>query len=137
MTKSLLFSAVAVVAFLSILLAISGTTSIMPEPTPSHSPETQKQVTISITDQIVSAAVRHGIDQERFLATAKCERGLRPGAVGDDGWSIGIFQIHLPSHPDVTKELALDPELAIEWSAKKFKIDPTIWVCYNKLYGNE
>lgn len=85
---------------------------------------------------IIEAAFRHGINPQRFLQTAKCESSLRPGVIGDDGNSIGTFQIHLPSHPEVTEEQAKDLEWATEWSAKMFKKDPTIWVCYNKLYGN-
>ena len=89
----------------------------------------------TVEELIANAADRHGIDRVRFLATAKCESSLRPSVIGDDGNSIGLFQIHLPSHPDVLTENALNPEWAVEWAAKKFKIDPTIWVCYNKLYG--
>ena len=62
---------------------------------------------------IDEAAVRHGIDRQKFLAVAKCESSLRPGVIGDDGNSVGLFQIHLPSHPDVTEELAR----ATEWAA--------------------
>lgn len=88
----------------------------------------------TIEELIYDAAVRYNIDHDRFLATAKCESSLRPTVIGDDGNSIGLFQIHLPSHPDVLMENALNPEWAIDWAAKKFKVDPTIWVCYNKLY---
>lgn len=88
-----------------------------------------------IEEIVIITAIRHNIDANKFLSVAKCESSLRPKVIGDDGSSIGLFQIHLPSHPEVAKEEALDPYWSAEWSAKKFKINPHIWVCYNKLYG--
>jgi len=44
--------------------------------------------------------------------------------------SFGIAQIHLPSHPDVTKEQALDKEFSIHWTAKKWKEGFRGWSCY-------
>ena len=35
--------------------------------------------------------------------------------------SYGIAQIHLPSHPSITREQALTPHWAIEWAAKEWK----------------
>lgn len=87
-----------------------------------------------IEQMILLTARRHGIDEERFLATAKCESSLRPAVIGDDGESYGLFQIHLKSHPAVTKEQAFDPDWAAEWSAKKFAETPWIWTCYRLLY---
>ena len=90
----------------------------------------------TVEELIADASLRYGIDHAKFLATAQCESSLRSNVIGgDDGNSVGLFQIHLPSHPEVSMENALDPIWAVEWAAKKFKIDPTIWVCYNKLYG--
>ena len=37
------------------------------------------------------------------LAIAKCESGLNSNAVGDFGQSIGLFQVHLPAHPQYNK----------------------------------
>jgi hypothetical protein len=87
-----------------------------------------------IEQMITEVAVRYQIDEKKFLETARCESSLRPKVVGDHGQSVGLFQIHLPSHPDVTVALASDPAWAIEWSAKKFKVNPTIWTCYRNLY---
>ena len=96
--------------------------------------EVKKVSVSSLAQEIVETARLFGIDEGRFLATAKCESSLNPSAIGDDGESIGIFQIHLPSHPSVTKELALNASWAIKWAAEKFRADPRIWVCYKKLY---
>lgn len=88
----------------------------------------------SLSQLIVEVARVYGIDEERFLAVAKCESSLNPSAVGDGGNSFGIFQIHLPSHPTVTVEKAFDVVWTVHWSAEKFKKDPTIWSCYKILY---
>lgn len=86
---------------------------------------------------IIETALCHEINPQKFLKTAKCESSLREKAIGDGGNSMGIFQIHLPSHPSVTKEEAFDPYFASEWSAKKFKKNPNIWTCYKLLYGKQ
>lgn len=88
-----------------------------------------------VEDIIMDTAIRYDIDVKRFLEVAKCESSLHPGVIGDNGESVGVFQIHLVSHVDVSKEDALNPLWAAEWSAKKFKENPYIWTCYNKLYG--
>ena len=98
--------------------------------------ESKKSPLARVEQIIVEAAIRHEIDSSRFLAVAKCESSLLPDVVGDGGHSVGLFQINLPSHPYVTKELASDPYWASEWSAKKFKENPRIWTCYQQLYSD-
>ena len=95
---------------------------------------------------IIDAANRHSIDSKEFLALAMCESSLNPTVQsrlrykkdhpqwgvkkGDRELSFGLFQIHLPDNPSITKDEALDPYFAIEWAAIKFKDDPAIWACY-------
>lgn len=70
-----------------------------------------------------------------MLNTLKCESSLNPNAIGDAGQSYGVAQIHLPSHPTVTKEQALDPNFAIEWTAQQFsKGKAEMWTCYRLIY---
>jgi hypothetical protein len=80
-------------------------------------------------------ALKVGIDSQRFTATLQCESGFDPNALGDQGTSVGIAQIHLPAHPDVSHENALDPIWSIDWAATNFAKDPEMWSCYKKLYG--
>lgn len=81
-------------------------------------------------------ATKHGIDPEPFIATAQCESRFKASAVGDYGNSFGVFQIHLPSHPTVTKAQALDPWWAAEWSAQQFAAGKQkMWTCYRMLYS--
>lgn len=44
--------------------------------------------------------------------------------------SYGLIQLHLPSHPDITKEQALNPDFAIHWMADNWS---TKWYAYNRL----
>ena len=47
--------------------------------------------------------------------------------------SYGIAQIHLPDHPSVTKEEAINPEFAIEFMAKNFaQGKQKMWMGYEK-----
>ncbi len=43
------------------------------------------------------------------VAVARAESGWRAAAIGDSGASIGLWQIHMPSHPRYSKETLLDP----------------------------
>jgi hypothetical protein len=43
--------------------------------------------------------------------------------------SFGLAQIHLPSHPDVTYEEAVDPEFAINYLAKNYAQHTDKWSC--------
>lgn len=52
-----------------------------------------------------------------LVAVAKSESGLRADAVGDGGDSIGIFQIHMPSHGDKLAKLtgSTDRNVWVQW----------------------
>lgn len=49
--------------------------------------------------------------------------------VRENSW--GLAQIHLPSHPSVTKEQAQDPEFSIEFMARHLSKGKDIWNCCN------
>lgn len=71
-----------------------------------------------------------------LVATLKCESGFNPKAVGDKGKSFGIAQIHLPAHPTITKQQALDPMWAIDWTAQQFakgEKGKRMWTCWRNL----
>ena len=46
--------------------------------------------------------------------------------------SYGVAQIHLPSHPSITKEQALDIEFAIKWMSDNWV--GTAWYGYSRLH---
>lgn len=62
--------------------------------------------------------------------TLYCESHYRNIKSMLDEESYGIAQIHLPSHPNITKEQALNPEFSIQWMANNWT---TKWYGYNRL----
>lgn len=48
--------------------------------------------------------------------------------------SFGLSQIHLPDHPNVSYEEAINEDFALEFLAKNIKTNPEWWSCYKKLY---
>ena len=136
--KTKLWLLVALLGVVSVLINTKQTIEVEITPTPSISPTPSPTATpVPTIKQIIElAAEKHGADYSKMLAVANCESGLKPYAIGDGGDSIGLFQIHLPSHPSVSREEALDPHFAADWSAKKFAAGfGNIWTCYRQIYG--
>jgi hypothetical protein len=48
-------------------------------------------------------------DPELAAAVAMAESGGNAGAVGDGGQSFGLWQVHVPDHPEYNPSLLLDP----------------------------
>lgn len=60
--------------------------------------------------QIVALARDTGFpDPNLAAAVAMAESAGYPGALGDSGQSVGLWQIHLPNHPSYTKAQLRDP----------------------------
>jgi hypothetical protein len=65
-----------------------------------------------------------------------CESSYNPRALGDNGYSRGLVQIHSYYHPTVTDEMAYDPDFAIEFLAEKLQQGKGhLWTCYRKNYS--
>jgi hypothetical protein len=64
-----------------------------------------------------AAAKRHGIPVPIFHALVSHESGWQAN-VGSSAGAYGWVQIHLPSHPSISKEKAADPRFAFGWGAK-------------------
>lgn len=94
--------------------------------------------TTTAEDILRSYAIKYEINSDEFVATAKCESKFEAKARGDYEndipTSFGVFQIHLPAHPDITKEQALNPLFAIDWAAQQFADGRAyMWTCYRQL----
>jgi hypothetical protein len=86
----------------------------------------------------------YAVSESQMLATIKCESiNFKGGQSGypdptgpngrEDSW--GLVQIHLPDHPTITREQALNDAWAIEWMAKEFSLGhQTQWTCWRALY---
>ena len=77
-------------------------------------------VEIDTKDEILKRiGEKYGIDWKILKTICIKESQCNPNRIGDNGQSYGAFQIHLPSHPEVTKEQAMDFEWSAEWTAKR------------------
>lgn len=63
-----------------------------------------------------------------------CESSWNKQAVGDHGTSLGLWQIHLPAHPTVTRECSFDATCSTLYSIKLYEQSGWHpWSCYRKL----
>ncbi len=74
-------------------------------------------------------ATMYHANADEMRATIKCESNFDPAAVGDHGESVGVAQIHLPAHLDITREQAEDPDWSVQWMAKQWNTNKHIWSC--------
>ena len=87
---------------------------------------------------IEAYAIHYGIPAQPLIDTLACESRFNPDSIGDKGTSFGLAQIHLPAHPEITRQEALDPLWSIDWAAKQFSEGhASMWSCFNKIYGSE
>jgi hypothetical protein len=89
----------------------------------------------TIDEVIHDSAMKYGVSESLMRQVISCESAFRSDAVGDHGQSFGLVQIHLPSHPTITKEQALDPEFSSEFLAENLAGGHgSLWTCYRQLY---
>lgn len=85
----------------------------------------------SMMKTLVNENIEFKFDQQSNLKYKKGNRWGFPAGVREK--SYGIAQIHLPDHPDVSYEEAIDPEFAVEFMAKNFaKGNASWWMGYEK-----
>lgn len=54
--------------------------------------------------------------------------------VGDREMSFGLVQIHLPAHPSVSYEQAIDPRFSVEFLARNISQGrASMWSCYKQI----
>lgn len=94
---------------------------------------------LPIEELIAHFATQYHVDYISMYRTIECETRFRnvqseivKNGVREE--SYGYSQIHLPSHPNITKEQSLTPSFAIEFMAKEFsKGRQWQWTCARKL----
>jgi hypothetical protein len=84
-----------------------------------------------IETQIREIAKEHNFKWPDYLIRlAMCESSLNPFAVGDNGYSRGLFQIHKGYHPTISDEQAFNIRFATEWTMNKInKGQQHLWSC--------
>ncbi len=114
---------------------------------PKVSEAEQREIIASLRD----TARAHGVDEVKFVGTARCESEFYSRALGDFGHSRGIFQFHNQYRSEVSDDIAFNWRRAAHIAVKDFATERTIWSrtqhrrvfrseafqwsCYRKLYG--
>lgn len=90
-----------------------------------------------VQDYASFAAKEHGLNVKHFLGTIECESHWDFEAVGDDGTSFGIAQLHYPSRDwGIATSSAFNPKLSIDIMADSWsKGEARRWSCWKALYG--
>lgn len=82
----------------------------------------------------VLIASQHGLNTNHFLATIQCESNWNATIEGDDHNSLGLVQISMLYHPEVSPEKAKDPMFALTWMANQWDIGHAAsWSCWRLL----
>jgi len=85
---------------------------------------------------IMQESGKYGVSGHKVIEVIRCESNFDSNAVGDNGNSRGIAQIHRPSWPDITDEQAFNPLWSIDWTIEMWREGKQeLWTCYNILYG--
>ncbi len=66
-------------------------------------------------------ADEYGVSRKVMQTIVEGESGYVYDLPGDGGASWGACQIHLPSHPNITKTQANDPHFCLDWMASEIK----------------
>lgn len=92
-----------------------------------------------VENYVRSESIQYGVDPKIALFIVGHESNFDPTRIGDDGISIGAWQINIKAHPNITKAEALDLAWSTKWSLKQLKEGHAkIWSTYRfckKLYG--
>ena len=83
-------------------------------------------------DQLITFySLKYNVKESVMRKVISCESSYKIKAVGDNGKSFGLVQIHQPSHPYITQEQAFDPHFALDFLAKNLaKGKGNMWTCY-------
>lgn len=111
--------------------------------------ETVPEWLTDLKDTLWTIATQKGLPKAKILeiegviggngesgACVNGESGWNPKAVGDNGTSFGLVQIHLPSHPSITREQAEDPVFALNYIVDAFlRGEERQWTCWREQFG--
>lgn len=80
-------------------------------------------------------AEKYGVSKNVMRTVVQCESRWNTNAIGDNGNSHGLVQIHLPSHPTILKVEATNPDFALNFLAKNLSQGKgAMWTCYRNNY---
>jgi hypothetical protein len=106
----------------------------------------------TVDELITLYSTKYDVSHEKLFKTLKCEntyfdvdkqselkyksgnRWKKPAGSREE--SYGLAQIHLPDHPEISYQQAIDPDFAIEFLAKNLSQGKgRMWSCYNMLFN--
>lgn len=98
----------------------------------------RKIVPLTIPEKIVKYADRHNVSADVMSKIINCESRFKTSATNhtEVEYSVGLVQINLYAHTNISEETARDEDFAIEFLAKHLASGeaPRMWFnCYNKL----
>lgn len=116
-------------------MGLSLTTSIANAVTIEPSTVTLIEVKeLTIEQKVVKYANQYNVSSQLMRDVVMCESGMNPNALGDQGHSRGLSQIHDYYNPTISHEQAYDPDFALEFLAKGISSGQGgRWTCYRKL----
>jgi len=103
----------------------------------AEAPDTKEVSTVEdIKALIRQKSAQYGVSEYEMTETIDCESSFNVRALGDNGNSRGLVQIHRPSWKDITDEQAYDPYFAVDFMAYQFsKGNQHLWSCYRLHFG--
>jgi len=78
-----------------------------------------KKEYLEMKDWVLNEVAKAGFNVELADKIIDCESTWSASAIGDNGDSRGLWQIHRPSHKEVSEECALDYKCATYWAVQK------------------
>ena len=114
--------------FLVYVLSLTSSTTTYVAPT---LPKVEISSPESIKGRISYYAEYYKVSETTLNNVVKCESGYNPQAVGDNGTSHGLVQIHLPAHPYISDAEAHNVEFSLDFLARMIKAGRgAMWTCF-------
>lgn len=96
--------------------------------------ETPKEERSELDKTISRKAFTYSVSEDTLRKVIKCESSNNPNAMGDGGHSRGLVQIYDTYHPNITNDMAFDPEFSVDFLAKNISQGKGyLWTCYRNL----
>ena len=86
------------------------------------------------SDLIAQYSTKYNVPTSTMVHIVNCESGGNTKAIGDNGTSFGLVQIHITAHKDITRQQAENPEFAIKYLAKNLSQKRgKMWTCFRQI----
>lgn len=89
---------------------------------------------VSVRECVDKYGELYKVSTSTINAVISCESRFNESAVGDNGHSLGLVQIHMPSWPSISPKEAYNREFAIKFLVKNISAgNGRIWTCYRNI----